>query len=256
MSAPGETVSVVVVSHDYGAHLDEALGSVVNQTRLPDEVVIVDDASIDDTLDVAGRWVSRLPNARLVAIAESRGPAGAFNAGLAAATGTLLVKLDADDRLSDPYLELHAEALAATGADIAYAGVRYFGAESRWIAARPFDRRELMRENFINGSAMIRRRVWEATGGFRAELDHLGFEDWELFVHAVSLGMEAVPVDDCHLEYRRHPAGSRNSLSRLGSLRSHLAVHRMHPDAVAVRDVAAWMGRSLSRNLAGSGSTG
>lgn len=247
-----DTVSVVVVSHDYGRFLDEAMTSVMDQSRRPDEVVIVDDASRDATPTVAERWVRCHPAIRCVRSEISLGPARAFNTGLHRASGALLVKLDADDSLSDRYVERHVQVLTETGADIAYAGVEHFGAECRWIPAVPFDPTELGRENFINGSAMMRRRVFDATGGYRVELDGLGLEDWEFFVHAVALGMRAVPVDGCRLRYRRHASGSRNSLTRLDALRTHLLVRRLHPETVSRRQVATWMGRSVSRNIAGA----
>jgi hypothetical protein len=113
-----------------------------------------------------------------------------------------------------------------------------------------------MRENFVNGSAMMRRRVWERTGGYRLELDAVGLEDWELVVHAVELGMRAAPVDGCRLEYRRHRSGSRNSLRRRDAWQAHTLVHRWHPATVRRRDVAAWAGRGVARALTGRSRSG
>jgi glycosyltransferase involved in cell wall biosynthesis len=243
------TLSVVVVSHNYGRYLDEALASVAAQSRVPDEVVLIDDASSDDTPDVAIRWAEKLDAFVSIRNAAGLGPARTFNRAFSHARGDLLVKLDGDDRMSGTYLEGLERALLRTGADIAYAGVEQFGADERRVPAAPFDARELMRENFINGSALMRRQVWEQTGGFRPELDALGLEDWELFVHAVARGMRAVPVDDCWLEYRRHPGGSRNTMSHLTVLRAHLLVRRMHRDVVGLTDVGAWLLRSVARNV-------
>ncbi len=244
-----ETLSVVVVSHNYGRFLAEALESIGTQSRLPDEVVIVDDASTDETSAVAARWVADTPFGVYLRNEERLGPAATFNLGFERAVGDLVVKLDADDRFSAGYLERLEQGIVGTGADIAYSGVRLFGAESRVIPARRFDRRELMRENYINGSAMMRRSVWERTGGFRPELDGLGLEDWELFVNAVSHGSRAVPVEDCWLEYRRHVNGSRNTVSHLAALRAHWLVRRLHPDAMTLHDLGAWLARSARRNL-------
>jgi glycosyltransferase involved in cell wall biosynthesis len=244
-------LTVVVVSHNYGEYLDEALGSVANQTRPADEIVLIDDGSSDDTPEVGTRWAEKLEGFVSLRNATCLGPARTFNRAFAAARGGLIVKLDGDDRLSDNYLECLEARLEATGADIAYSGVEQFGSEPARVAARRFDRRELMRENFINGSALMRRSVWERTGGYRVELDALGLEDWELFVHAVSLGMHVVPVDGCWLEYRRHASGSRNTMSRAKVLRAHLLVRQMHRDAVKLSDIGTWIARSVRRNIAG-----
>lgn len=246
------SLSVVVVSHNYGGYLDEALTSVIRQGRPPDEIVLIDDASSDNTPAVAERWAKNVPSLSSMRNESRLGPARTFNRGFASSSGKLLVKLDGDDRFADGYLSALESALVTRDADIAYSGLRLFGAESREIPVKAFDRRELHRENFINGSAMMRRSVWERTGGFRDELDGLGLEDWELFVHAISLGMHATPVEDCWLEYRRHAHGSRNSISRLDALRAHWFVRCAHRDEVGIKDVGAWMARSVRRNLTGA----
>ena len=244
-------VSIVVVSHNYGAFLDEALSSVAAQTRPPGDVVLVDDASTDDTAQVIEAWCGRLP-LNCIRNEQRLGPARTFNIGMSAARGDLLMKLDGDDRLSPTYVARLERALEESGAEIAYTGLQRFGAETYRSPARAFDRKELMKENFINGSAMMRRQVWERTGGYRSELDDVGLEDWELFVHAIALGMRAVPVDDCWLEYRRHASGSRNTISRRTALRAHLLVRRMHRDAVGLHDVGEWMLRSTCRTFVGA----
>lgn len=240
-------VSVVVACHNYGEFLADALSSVAQQSRPAAELIVVDDGSTDETAAVLRTWTGQA--VIVVSHPEPLGAAGAFNAGIARSTGDLVVKLDADDRLSEEYLERLAAAIDATGADIAYSGVRRFGAESGEDRAAPFDRRELMRENFINGSAMVRREVLLATGGYRPDFDPLGLEDWELWVHAVALGFTATPVEGCWLEYRRHAGGSRNAISRGRALRAHLDVWSLHRPVIRWSDVTRWTARSARRNV-------
>ena len=244
-SAP--RVSVVVACHNYGAFLAEALSSLARQSRPADELIVIDDGSTDETAAVLRSWSG--PPVTLVSHPEPLGTASAFNTGIARSTGDLVVKLDADDRLSEGYLERLAAAIETTGAAIAYSGVRRFGAESGEDRAAPFDRRELMRENYINGSAMVRREVLLATGGYRRDFDQLGLEDWELWVHAVALGYTATPVEGCWLEYRRHAGGSRNTISRARALRAHLDVWWLHRPVIRWSDVTRWMARSARRNV-------
>jgi glycosyltransferase involved in cell wall biosynthesis len=54
-----KTVSVAIICHNYGHYLREAVDSVLAQTLLPCEVVIVDDASTDDTEAVAKSYAAR-----------------------------------------------------------------------------------------------------------------------------------------------------------------------------------------------------
>lgn len=243
-----ERISVVITCHDYGRFLEEAVDSVLSQSRPADEIVVVDDGSTDNTAAVVARLRTRVPGIVAVRHGRARGPARAANAGLARTSGSLLVLLDADDRLSPTYLADTSEALAATGADIAYTGEVLFGAARGSRPAPPFDPRRLRRQNYINKSAMFRRWVLDATGGLRPDFDGLGMEDWELWVHALALGATATPVGSCWLDYRRHPAGSRNVLSRRTDARIHLRMWRLHRDVVGMDDLAAWLvGAALRR---------
>lgn len=53
------TLTVIVTAHNYGHYLDECLQSVLHQSRRPEEILVVDDASTDDTADVVARWSDR-----------------------------------------------------------------------------------------------------------------------------------------------------------------------------------------------------
>ena len=248
--APGSSrVSVIVRCHQQGRFLAEAIESARAQTRTPDEIVVVDDGCTDETAAVLSSLQERGPLV-VVRHATPRGPAASFNAGVAASSGDLILALDADDALSPRYLELTEHAIHA-GADLAYGGVERFGNETGFTEAQPFDAGELGVESFLHVSTMFRRSLFEATGGFRPDLDHLGLEDWEFWVHAVEHGARGRAVDGCWLRYRRHAGGSRNTMSRATVLRIHLLVHRLHPSVVGWRHLARWATRSLRRNLPG-----
>jgi glycosyltransferase involved in cell wall biosynthesis len=243
---PGR-VSVVIRCHQQGRFLAEAVGSALGQTRVPDEIVVVDDGCTDETAAVLSFLQEQGPLV-VVRHAASQGPAASFNAGVAASSGDLILALDADDALSERYIELTEQAILA-GADLAYGAVERFGAETGFSEAHPFDAGELGVESFLHVSTMFRRSLFESTGGFRRDLDRLGLEDWEFWVHAVEHGARGRAVDGCWLRYRRHAGGSRNTMSRGRVLQVHLMVHRLHPSVVRWRHLVRWAARSARRNL-------
>ena len=240
-------VSVVVRCYQQGRYLAEAVGSVRAQTRPADEIVVVDDGCTDETGVVLAALSADGP---LVVVRHDvpQGPAATFNAGVAASSGDLVLALDADDALSPRYLELTEQAVLG-GADLAYGAVERFGSEESFTPARAFDADELGVENFVHISTLFRRSIFDATGGFRSDLDHLSLEDWEFWVNAVEHGAAGRAVDGCWLRYRRHAAGSRNTIPRSVALRVHLRVHRLHPGVVTWRHLARWAVRSIRRNL-------
>ncbi|GHH72615.1 glycosyltransferase family 2 protein [Promicromonospora soli] len=92
-------VSVVVPCYNYGRFLPQTVGSLVSQTGVDVEVIIVDDASTDDSLAVARGLAARHPCVRIVANAHNAGQVESFNRGWESSTGELVVRLDADDML-------------------------------------------------------------------------------------------------------------------------------------------------------------
>lgn len=249
MSEGGSSVAVVVPCHDYGSYLREAVQSVCAQTRPPDELVVVDDGSRDTTPGVLADLQREIPGLVTLRHEVALGPAAACNAGIAATTASLVMVLDADDRLSPTYLADTERTIIDGDVDFAYTGERRFGAEESWRPAPPFDRRALLRHNYINKSALCRRWIFERTGGFRPDFDRLGMEDWELWVHALRLGGEGRAVGSCWLDYRRHVNGSRSSLSRRRDALVHLRMWQLHRPTVRLSDLAWWAAGAAARKV-------
>lgn len=111
-------VSVIMAAYDAAATLDAAIASVVEQTHPRLEVIVVDDASGDDTLALVRRWAERDRRVAAVASPANLGAALARNRGLARATGEYACFQDADD-VSDPErIERQLAALIEGGATL------------------------------------------------------------------------------------------------------------------------------------------
>jgi LmbE family N-acetylglucosaminyl deacetylase/glycosyltransferase involved in cell wall biosynthesis len=183
--APG-MVSVIVRTKDRPDLLREALRSVADQTYRNLELVVVNDGGCDvsELLDEIGELV---PRRQLLNLPVGSGRCFAGNAGLARANGELLAFLDDDDWYLPGHLAALAGALAAGGADVAYAGVecRRIDADGRWqrmhVFNKPFDPVRLRVENFIPmHAALFRRRLVEA--GCRLDEALEVYEDWDLWL--------------------------------------------------------------------------
>ncbi len=89
------SVSVIIPTHNYGRFLAEAVESVLGQTFVDFELIIVDDGSTDDTAYVVKPF---LKDQRISYIyQDKRGPSSARNAGIREARGEFIALLDADD---------------------------------------------------------------------------------------------------------------------------------------------------------------
>lgn len=86
-------VSILINNYNYGRFLGEAIRSALAQNYADKEIVVVDDGSTDDSLEIARSFGDKI---RLIA-KENGGQASAFNAGFAASRGEIICLLDADD---------------------------------------------------------------------------------------------------------------------------------------------------------------
>lgn len=105
-------LTVVIPAFNAEAHLHRALEGVVGEPGV--EIVVVDDGSTDGTGRLADDWAARHPETVRVIRQPNRGHGGAINAGLAAAAGTFLKVLDADDWVDRASLRTLLSSLAAS----------------------------------------------------------------------------------------------------------------------------------------------
>ncbi|MEB3328637.1 MAG: glycosyltransferase family 2 protein [Candidatus Sericytochromatia bacterium] len=211
-------VSVVVTAYNYGAVLDEALDSAFASVGVRPEVIVVDDASTDDTAArLAGRLVARPGQPlRVLTHRSNRGLAAARNTGFAAARTPLVFVLDADNRVVPEALATLVDALhGAPEAAFAYGVLRRFGAGAPGlVSAYPWRLPQLIRRNVIDAMALVRRDAWAAVGGYRPDMDAEfgGMEDWALWLAFAERGWHGVLVPRVLAEYRVHAAAMTGTM--------------------------------------------
>lgn len=236
---PRPRVGVVVTTYNYGRFLGECLRSLEAQTLPPDTVVVVDDASDDDTAEVLSRELSSLSiGSRLTVVrhATRQGLATSLNDGFARCDAEFIAHVDADDRCLPRYLEALSGTLASTpSAGYAYPRLRLTGSERGVYETYPFDGARLYwTGNYIPNVALLRRECFLRTSGYRPLPTHL---DWDFWLQLLELGVEGVFHDEVLYEWRRH-AGAMTYRPRGERLRARLSVQARH--------------RSLARRYAAS----
>ena len=213
-SAPPDTVSVVIPAWNAAGTLVRALDSVAAQGRPPDEVILVDDGSTDDTAAVAARH----PLGVRVVTQPNAGAAHARNQGAALARGTLLAFLDADDVWHPDKLAAQLAVFAAHPATALCATTfAYFPTDAPPPLDAPGsgavrlvrDFRDLVRDYYLGTpTVMLRREAFATCGGFDPAL-RFG-EDVDLWLR-VGYGRVVARLD------RQLVAVSRSAKSLTGS---------------------------------------
>lgn len=104
-----ETISVVIPAYNSSATICETVDSVLNQTRVPDEIIVVDDCGPDDVVAALG---GRMGRVKYIRHERNKGVGGARNTGFLASTGSLVAFLDADDVYFPQFIEIGARLLS------------------------------------------------------------------------------------------------------------------------------------------------
>jgi glycosyltransferase involved in cell wall biosynthesis len=176
-------VAVVIPNRNHAQFLDQAISSWARQTRLPDELIIIDDASTDNSLEVISTWEGRLDCIRLVRHLTQIGVVGTLNHGLCETGADFVAFSAADDSVAPRFLEaslaaLHEQPDAAFAAGAAQLiddsgtaiGVRPILLPSmklRFFSGDDFRRLLLRGDNFfIGGVTLYRCCQLKQLGGF------------------------------------------------------------------------------------------
>ena len=211
-------ISVVMPLYNYGPLLEEALESVRQQTIRNIDIVIVDDRSTDDSVDVATRWlkahaaqfnmVALLQNRRNSKLGKTR------NAAVNFADTELYMALDSDNALHPDCLEKCLAVLDETGAAFAYPTVDLFGDRTGQIGRREYDPALFPCANYIDAMAMVRKACWIAVGGYSA-LDPMGWEDYEFWCKMAEKGLYGVRVRETAARYRTHGESMLSTITEI-----------------------------------------
>jgi glycosyltransferase involved in cell wall biosynthesis len=237
-------VSVVIPTYNCGRFLPQALDSVLAQTMAPQEIIVVDDGSKDDT---QSRLAPYQPRIRYL-YHENQGPSPTRNRGIQEAGNEIIAFLDADDVWHPRKLELQMAAIGQHS-DLGMLGTQAFDwpanafpgiDDTHPLPLVPVSWSQLVVKNrFITSSVLVRRQLLEKTGGFDAELR--GPEDFDLWLRIA----ERSPVANLPLlltGYRIVPGSLSNQAD------SFLACGLQILDNLDKRGV--WQGRWLLRHQA------
>ncbi|MFV0443966.1 MAG: glycosyltransferase [Planctomycetaceae bacterium] len=199
------SLAAIITCHNYGRYLDECLRSVMCSSRRPDEVLIVDDGSEDDTPSIAARWADW--GVRYMRV-DDRNVRLARLAGLNATTSEFVCFVDADDRLSPDYLRSGLAAFDRHDVGFVYSDADRFGDEnSLLVQPEEITAENMSRLNHVHNGAIVRREALEMSQALDVPADpHVVHEDWLVWRRILEQGWSARKQRATY-GYRRHAGG-------------------------------------------------
>ncbi|MCG9973023.1 glycosyltransferase family 2 protein [Christiangramia crocea] len=194
-------VSIIVPCYNHSRYLGEALESVLKQVYSNWECIIVDDGSTDNTEEIVRKFVTEDSRFQYF-YKENQGLSSARNFGINKCEGSIILPLDADDKISVDYIENAITAFKDNPSiKVVYCLAEKFGKESGLWALKPFSLFNLSRMNMIFCSALFRKVEWEKAGGYDLNMKY-GWEDWDFWISILKNGGSVKRLDFVGFYYR------------------------------------------------------
>jgi glycosyltransferase involved in cell wall biosynthesis len=209
--------------HNAGKYIRQAIDSALRQTLADFELIVIDDASTDGSLQMVQVYSD--PRIHIIENSVQKGPSYSRNKGLERARGDYIAILDADDIALSDRLRIQSDYLDATP-DVSLVGsssetidqegnilgqdrVRRDPLTLRWLL--------LFGNCFVHSTVMFRRDAVESGGGYDEAMPPA--EDYDLYVRLAAHGTVAL-LEDVLCQWRDHP----ESLSRQQSVKTQKPV--------------------------------
>jgi len=265
-------VSVIVPAYNAGSSLAAALSSVRSQCLGDIEIIVIDDASQDQTHAIALSTAAADPRVRVIRRTTNGGPSAARNAGLDEAGGTWIALLDADDLYLPQRLSVLTDAARSSGCDLVAdrillrspdghhslgAGIAPAPARSQGLlTAATFARNDRPFPGGFHqfGYLMpLMRRAFLDKKAIRYDPDIWLAEDFVLYMRCLLAGAKMIVLPDAYYQYNLLPDSTSREAANLPRNYEHLEIgnERILSLARASGDRAAYVQvRRRARNIA------
>ena len=214
-----KSVSVVIPTYNYGRFIKDAISSVLDQTRPPSEIIIVDDGSTDETASVVRAFGKAVRYVRQ----HNAGVSAARNLGVSESTSQLIAFLDADDTWEPSNLEKQVARFdGEEEIGLVHCGIREFDGETGETIRLYMEGGEdgvannlLLWEGPLivaPGAVIVSRKAFDRVGGFDTRIK-VG-EDWD-FCYRVARLFKIRFVAEPLVNYRTHNAAAHHNVENM-----------------------------------------
>lgn len=189
-------IAFVIPAYNAAGSIAAAVRSAREQVVPADEIIVVDDGSLDDTAGLAASAGAR------VITRVNGGPGAARNTGIQATSAEWIALLDADDIAQPDRIRLERPHVNDPRTAVIHAGF-WIPASPPMEAPPPLDFSVLWERNWVcTSTVLLRREAWESAGGFDESPSLIGVEDYNLWLRLAHAGWSFTYVEDVLADYR------------------------------------------------------
>lgn len=202
-------ISIIIPVFNANKYLEETINSVKYQTFINWECILINDGSIDNSESVIIENIKEDKRFRYI-FQENTGVCVARNNAIIKSKGEYVLCLDADDLISENFLEETLKVLESdSNIKVATSAVQYFGRSKGALEVVSYDLNTILAANQIVVTSLFRRVDFDWVGGFNENMKE-GFEDWDFWISILKSGGN-VKCASSAVFYYRIVRKSRNS---------------------------------------------
>lgn len=195
-------ISVIMGIYNCANTLGEALDCIINQTYTNWEVIMCDDYSSDDTVQIAEKYVQKYPGKFvLLKNRENHGLNYTLNKCLKVANGDYIARMDGDDLCASNRFEKEVNVLdEREDISIVSTDMNFFDEQGIWgrtnTEKNPTKESFLRATPFCHAACMVRKEAYQAVGGYSVSDKLLRVEDYHLWVKMYAKGYRGMNIQE------------------------------------------------------------
>ncbi len=211
-------VSVIAANFNNAPYLADFINSINQSTVLPKELIIIDDGSTDDSLQIIDKF-SYLPYLKVIRFEKNRGFCHALNAGIESAKGKYIARIDPDDIMQKSRIEIQYNFLEHNAdIDVVGSNVIYFNSRTgkKMIVSNFPLTHEKIKKEYYEGdhgvqhpSVMIRSSVIKQ---YRYNQENVLAEDYEIFAKMIRDGYKFANIKEPLTMMRIHQKSAGSNI--------------------------------------------
>ena len=179
-------VSIIIACYNHGKFLTQSVKSALNQDYPNLEIVIANDGSTDNSLEVANSF--KVDSRVVVISTENQGVVATRNQAIWLSSGDYILPLDADDYLaSDDVVSEMVKSLEESKSDLIFGNYQCFGGSTDLIKPELKSQPNLLIKCFISATSLFTKDIFFKVGGYSEKMKD-GYEDWEFSIRAAANG--------------------------------------------------------------------
>lgn len=201
-------ISVIISTYNQAQFIEETIKSILEQTYENFEVILVNNASTDNTKEIVDKYSGdkfKIYHNKYCGLSASR------NFGASKSSGDFILFIDGDDKISPDFLEKTSKVLEENPEiGFAYTDTQHFSGSNGSWSHPEYNFQNLLQQNFISSCSLIRKSAYDQSGGY--DTDNWGYwEDWQEWIKLGSIGWYGKHIPEKLFYYRVHAKSGMQS---------------------------------------------